>query len=146
MPANLSGDRWLTPAWLSREEDTSTLADKMMDAGWGRQLASDISHLVKLYQWGKNNFDPNLFYDLKKAKHGMTNNKIKDWMKLLGYNSPQVTAYFMHDDSDLQPYVNTSLGKKINPEYISVLGKTPQGDEFEKTKRILSTKRFTDSF
>lgn len=146
LPANLTGDRWLTPAYLSKDEELEGLGDKLMDFGWSRQLASDIVHLIKLYRWAKNNYDSESFYDLKTAKHGMTSNKIKDWMKMLGFNSPQVAAYLMHDDSDLKPYVSTSLGKKINPSYIDALGKTPQGEDFEKTKRMLSTKRFTDSF
>lgn len=146
MPTNLMGDRWITNAWLSRNEDADNLMEKLLQSGWSKQEASDIVHLVKMYQWGKNNFDPNSFYDLKKAKHGMTINKIKDFLKMVGMNAPQIGSYFMHDDSDLQPYINTDIGRRVNPEYISFLGKTPQGDEFEKVKRHLSTKRFTDNF
>lgn len=146
MPNNLVGDRWMTNAWLSRNENTDDLLEKLLDSGWSKQEASDIVHLVKMYQWGKNNYDSNSFYDLKSSRHGLTKNKIKDFMKMVGMNTPQISAYFAHDDSDLQPYINTDIGKRVNPEYVNFLGKTPQGDEFENAKRFLSTKRFLDSF
>ena len=146
MPPNLVGDRWLTPAWLAKDEDAEGLKGMLVDHGWSKQEASDISHLVKMHQWAKNKYDPNMFYDLKSHKHGMTSSKVKEWMKMSNFKDPQVAAFFMHDDSDLKPYVDTSMGKKINPEYINSLGRTPQGDDFEKTKRHLSTKRFMDSY
>ncbi len=47
--------------------------------------------------------------------------------------------------SDLQPYVDSPLGKKINPAYTNLLGRTPRGEDFDMAKRTLSTQRFLDS-
>ena len=145
MPTSMKGDRWLTTAWLTKDKDSEELKDMLVGNGWSKQEAGDIAHLVSLYKWSKSNFDPSMFYDLKSAKTGLTKGKIKDWMKMGRFDGPQMGSFLSHDDSDLSPYVDTVFGKKVNPAYVDMLGHSPKGDDFERTKRHLSTKRFLDN-
>lgn len=145
MPTSMKGDRWLTTAWLTKDKDSEELKDMLVGNGWSKQEAGDIAHLVSLYKWSKSNFDPSMFYDLKSTKTGLTKGKIKDWMKMGRFDGPQMGSFLSHDDSDLSPYVDTVFGKKVNPAYVDMLGHSPKGDDFERTKRHLSTKRFLDN-
>jgi hypothetical protein len=86
-----------------------------------------------------------MFYDLKHTKSGLTKSKIGDWMNMNGFKEPHVKSFLDHDDSDLKPYVDTLIGKKINPSYADFLGHNPKGEDFERTKKYLSTKRFLDN-
>jgi tRNA nucleotidyltransferase/poly(A) polymerase len=144
MTPSIRGDRWMTPAWLMKDMNPDDAMNDLSGNGWNKSEASDISYLIKMLNWAKNNFDPNMFYDLKKCKCGLTKNKISDWMSMNGHKSPHVKAFLSHDDSDLQPYVDSPLGKRVNPAYINLLGRTPRGDDFDMARRSLSTQRFLD--
>jgi len=144
MPTSLRGDRWMTPAWLMKDMDPSEAESSLSGNGWGKSESSDIGYLIKMLNWAKNNFDHNSFYDMKKCRCGLTKGKISDWMSMNGFKSPHVKAFLDHDDSDLKPYIDSPIGKMVNPIYVSHLGHSPRGNEFDSTKRILSTKRFLD--
>ena len=145
MTPSIRGDRWMTPAWLMRDKNPDEAMNDLSGNGWSKSEASDIAYLIKMLNWARNNFDPSMFYDLKQCKCGLTKNKISDWMSMNGCKSPHVKAFLSHDDSDLQPYVDSPLGKKINPAYTNLLGRTPRGEDFDMAKRTLSTQRFLDS-
>lgn len=145
MQPNIKGDRWLTPAYMLRNSDMDNVIDALVDNGWSKSEASDISHLINLYKWAKSSYDPSMFYDLKHTKSGLTKSKIGDWMNMNGFKEPHVKSFLDHDDSDLKPYVDTLIGKKINPSYADFLGHNPKGEDFERTKKYLSTKRFLDN-
>lgn len=145
MPVSLKGDRWLTPAWLMRNADASSIPDSLCGCGWGKSEASDMAHLVRMHNWSKSNFDPHQFYDLKHSKCGLTKGKMGEWMKMNGFPAAHAKAFLSHDDSDIRPYVDTMFGKKINPEFSGLLGHNPRGDDFESARRHLSTQRFLDS-
>ena len=142
---NIKGDRWFTPAYLMKNAEMDNVVDALIDNGWSKSEASDIAHLINLYKWAKNNYDPSMFYDLKHTKCGLSKNKIGDWMSMNGFKEPHVKSFLDHDDSDLKPYVDTLHGKKINPAYSEFLGYNPKGEDFERTKKYLSTKRFLDN-
>jgi len=99
-----------------------------------------------MYQWAtKNNFDPEMFYDMKKSPSGLTKSKIREFMQMAKTYGPEVDAFLGHDDSDITSYVGGQGDKKLNPEFVKILGRAPQGGEFEGLKKFLSTKRFKDS-
>jgi len=147
MPEGLRGDRWMASAWVMKDKDGDEIKKLLADNGWSKQEANDIAHLVKMYQWGtKNKFDPDMFYDMKKNPSGLTKSKIREFMQMAKAHGPEVDAYLNHDDSDITPYVGgEGSGRKVNPEFSKILGRTPQGGEFESLKKFLSTKRFKDS-
>lgn len=147
MPKDFRGDRWLTAAWILRNNDPDFVKEILSLSGWTAQESSDIAYLVKLYNWGiKNNYDSNNFYDMKKTHTGLTKSKVKDWMKMVGDRGDSLDRFLDHDDSDLTAYVNTEDGRKIvNPLYSSFLGRTPYGQEFDYIKRDLSTQKWLNS-
>jgi tRNA nucleotidyltransferase/poly(A) polymerase len=147
MPEDFRGDRWLSPAWVLRNNDPEEIKKMLLGGGWSKQEASDIAYLVKLYQWGaKNKFDEKDFYDMKQTHSGLTKNKIREWMQMAKAHGPEVDSFLQHDDKDLTPYTQGQDGKRsVNPEFSKVLGRAPQGHEFESIKRNLSTQRWKDS-
>lgn len=147
MPQDFKGDRWLSPAWVLRKNDPEDVKKMLLGGGWSKQEASDIAYLVKLYTWGaKNKFDSKDFYDMKQTHSGLTKSKIREWMQMAKANGPEVDSFLNHDDKDLTPYTSGQDGRRsVNPEFSNVLGRSPQGHEFESIKRNLSTKRWKDS-
>lgn len=147
MPPDFRGDRWLSPAWVLRKNDPEDVKKMLIGGGWSKQEATDIAYLVKLYTWGtKNKFDPKDFYDMKQMHSGLTKSKVREWMQMAKAHGPEVDSFLNHDDKDLTPYTAGSDGKRsVNPEFSKVLGRAPQGHEFESVKRNLSTKRWQDS-
>lgn len=146
MPEGLRGDRWMASAWVMKDGKADDIKKALVDNGWSKQEANDIAHLVQMYQWGtKNKFDPDMFYDMKKSPSGLTKSKIREFMQMAKAHGPEVDAFLNHDDSDIMPYVGDAGGRKLNPEFVKILGRAPQGGEFEELKKFLSTKKFKDS-
>jgi tRNA nucleotidyltransferase/poly(A) polymerase len=147
MPQEFKGDRWLATAWLLKNNDPEDVKKILSDGGWSKQEINDIAYLVKLYKWGaKNNFDSKDFYDMKSSHTGLTKGKIREWMKMANTYKPEVDVFLNYNDNDLKPYVQGIDGKRtINPEFSNILGRVPQGHEFESIKRYLTTNRWKDS-
>ena len=147
MPENFVGDRWLSVAWILRNNSPDQVKELLTSNGWTSQEANDIAYLVKLYNWGKNNnFDSSQFYSIKKAHSGLTKSKIKDWMKMVNLDKDEFNSFIDHDDSDLAPYIMDDKGKRsVNPAYTDLLGRSPQGKEFDYVRQNLSTKKWIDS-
>jgi tRNA nucleotidyltransferase/poly(A) polymerase len=146
MPEGLRGDRWMASAWVMKDRKADEIKKILIDNGWSKQEANDIAYLVQLYQWAqKNKFDPEMFYDIKKSPSGLTKSKIREFMQMAKAHGPEVDVYLNHEDSDITPYVSDSNGRKLNPEFFKILGRSPQGGEFEELKKFLSTKRFKDA-
>lgn len=148
IPEDFRGDRWLSTAWLLKDQDPKDVKKILTDGEWSAQEANDVAYLVKLYHWGsKNKFDSDMFYDIKKMPHGLTKSKIREWMQMAKSHGPEVDAFLDHDDSDITAYVKgKDGGKSVNPEFSKMLGgRTPFGGEFDTIKRMLSTKKWKDS-
>lgn len=145
MPEGLRGDRWMSVAWILRNNSPEDVRDLLLSGGWNRQEANDIAYLVKMYQWAGKNFDPDHFYDLIQTHTGLTRNKIKDWMVMANTHSYKVDNFLNFDGGDLNPYRTDDCGvRKINPVYVQILGRSPMGNEFETIKRMLLTDRWKD--
>lgn len=146
MPEDFRGDRWLSTAWILRNNHPEDVRDMLVQTGFSKNEASDIAFLVKLYHWHKTKFDPEHFYNMKSTHTGLTKSKIRDWMKMAKAHGPEVDSFLNHEDNDLTPYVHGFDGKRsVNPMYVQVLGRSPQGGEFDAIRRMLSTERFKDS-
>jgi len=146
MPEGLRGDRWMASAWVMKDGKADDIKRIFVDNGWSKQEANDIAYLVQMYQWAtKNNFDPEMFYDIKKSPNGLTKSKIREFMQMAKTHRPELEVFLNHDDGDIVPYVFGQDGKRLNPEFVKILGRAPQGGEFEELKKFFSTKRFKDS-
>jgi tRNA nucleotidyltransferase/poly(A) polymerase len=144
VPEDFKGDRWLSSAYLLKDKDSDEVKNSLIEKGWSKQEASDIAYLVKLYQWSKKGFDSKDFYDLKHLHNGLTKGKLKDWLAMSKIAGPEIDSFLDHDDSDLTPYVSGEGKRTVNPEFVKILGRVPQGHEFESVKRSLSTKKWKD--
>jgi tRNA nucleotidyltransferase/poly(A) polymerase len=145
MPPDFKGDRWLAPAWVLRKGDPQQVMQMLVGQGWSKQEAQDITHLIKMAQWADKGFDADQMYDLKNSHNGLTKNKQREWMQMIGKQGNQSDAYFMHDDKDLAKMVDGPDGKKqINPKFHQHLGRTPKPGELEGVRKDLSKNRFVD--
>jgi len=145
MPPDFKGDRWLAPAWILRNNDPQQVQQMLTGGGWSKQEANDIAFLVKLHGWADKGFDADKMYDLKSAHHGLTKNKIREWMQMVGKQGDHADAFLMHDDKDLNKMVDGPDGKKqINPKFSQHLGRTPKAHELEGVRKDLSKNRFVD--
>jgi tRNA nucleotidyltransferase/poly(A) polymerase len=147
MPTNLKGDRWITMAWILRNNEPESIKEILMQNGWNKAEAHDIAYLIKMYQWAKNQFDPHAFHDIKNSHTGLTKSKIKDFLKMGNLSCPASDSFFDHEDSDLSPYITQDTGKRmINPAYVEFIGRMPNPSELESVKKALSTLRWLDMF
>jgi tRNA nucleotidyltransferase/poly(A) polymerase len=147
MPENFKGDRWLSTAWVLRNNSADSIKSLLVSSGWSNQEAADIAYLVRLYTWaGKDKFNSDDFYDIKSAHTGLTKSKIKEWMKMVDLDKGELEKFLSYDDHDLKPYVSNTDGKKsLNPIFKDLLGRSPVGKEFDYIKRNLSTNRWKDT-
>jgi tRNA nucleotidyltransferase/poly(A) polymerase len=147
LPENFRGDRWLSTAWILRNNSPESVKELLLSNGWTDQEANDISFLVKLYNWAsKEGFSPESFYDIKSTHTGLTKSKIKDWMRMVDLDKDEFNKFIDCDSSDLTPYVSDSYGKKtLNPLFRDVLGRTPVGKEFDYIKKNLFRNRWKDT-
>lgn len=147
MPEDFRGDRWLSTAWVLRNNEPEEVKSLLQNGGWSKQESCDIAYLVKMYQWGTHNkFDADKFFDMKMAHTGLTKSKVKDWMKMAKAYGPEVDNFLDFEDGDLTPYIADDAGKRsVNPVYIKFLGRIPQGSEFDSVRRNLTNSRWKDS-
>lgn len=139
LPENFRGDRWLSTAWVLKNNSPQDVTNLLINNGWSAQEANDIAYLVRVYQWAaKENFNPDSFYDLKTSHTGLTKSKIKDWMKMADLDKEEFNKFMDFDVEDLKPYTMDAYGKRsLNPIFHDVLGRAPVGQEFEYIKRNL---------
>lgn len=144
MPDEMKGDRWMTTAWLLKNnEDYNQIKKLLKDGGWSDTEANDISYLVKLAHWStKKNFDKDSMYDLKRTHTGLTKAKIREWMQLLGKAGEHVDAFLGFDDKDLKKMIDGPEGKQINPAFIKHLGRMPRPHELESVRKDMTTSRW----
>lgn len=81
MPQDIMGDRFLTSAWLLRNNPLDKI-NQIKDSGWSSQEINDIIHLINLYKLYKNKFSDH------EAKYldspcGLPQYKINKWIKIL---------------------------------------------------------------
>lgn len=146
LPQNFRGDRWLATAWVLKDNDPEMVEQVLMNSGWSKQEAGDISFLVKMYNWSKNKFDSGNFCDMAQTHYGITKGKVRDWMQMMNAYGPEVDKFLDFDYGDLMPYQHEDDGRrKVNPLYIKVLGRSPIAGEFDLIKRNLMTNRWKDS-
>lgn len=145
VPHNLTGDRWMAPAWILKKHHPQDVVQMLVNAGWSPSEAANIAHLVVLHQWAKNNFDPNYAHDVKSMHSGLTNDKIRNWMKMNNAHGPEIETLMNHDDKDLGYYVHDENGKRENPLYKQHFGMMPTGNHFHHLKRILFNKAYQDN-
>lgn len=146
MPADFKGDRWLSTAWILRNNDPEEVKNILEGGGWSKQEANDIAYLVHLAHWAdKKGFDADTMYDLKKKHTGLTKSKIREWMQMIGKTGEHVDAFLNHDDKDLSKMVDGPDGKKqINPKFTQHLGRIPRPHELEDVRKTLSKNRWGD--
>jgi tRNA nucleotidyltransferase/poly(A) polymerase len=92
IPANFMGDRWLSTAWILRNNDPLFIKQILVSSGWSQQEASDIAYLVKIYQ------NSHKYSDLQGMtsgcmRPGITRGKIREWMKLIGRDDISMEYY-----------------------------------------------------
>jgi len=83
LPSNFMGDRWMSTAWILRKNNPGYVKQILLNSGWTAQEASDIAHLVKIYQ-GSSRYGRSEDLNSGCFQHGLTQGKIKDWMKFIG--------------------------------------------------------------
>ena len=81
MPQELMGDKFLTSAWLLRNNPNENLKN-MSSAGWSQPEIRDIMHLINIYKIYKNNIlDDDKSYLNQNC--GLPNYKINKWINVI---------------------------------------------------------------
>lgn len=92
LPSNFMGDRWLSTAWILRNNNPHHVKQVLVNSGWTQQEASDIAHLVRIYQ---NSSNYSNLQDLNSGcmQPGITRGKLRDWLKFIGSNDISIDYY-----------------------------------------------------
>lgn len=92
VPVNFKGDRWLATAWILRNNDPYDVKHILSNTGWSTQEASDIAHLIKMYQ-NSSNLNSAMTMGSGCLQPGITRGKIRDWIKITGMNDNPYDFY-----------------------------------------------------
>ena len=103
MPPDFRGDRWLAPAWILRDNDPEQIKKTLSGAGWSKQEAADIAHLVKIAAWAeKDGFNPEKMKELKGGHTGLTKSKIREWLQMINKGGEESEGLFRDGDDEGQ--------------------------------------------
>lgn len=138
-------DKHFTLAHIYKNSDIEDVKNDLTSLGYRPTEANDVAYLIKLYNWGKNSFDPMMFYDLKHEPCGLSNNKIKSWMNHHNFGCKKFDNFLNHDESDLDFDSKNDESIDYNPIYFGFHNRKPEGEEVDGIKRFLSTKKWQDN-
>lgn len=79
IPDAIQGDRWLSVAYVLKENDPKEVKDLLVAGGWNSQEAKDIAHLVKLNHMKKSPY----LSDMEHFDIGLSKNKINKWLDVI---------------------------------------------------------------
>lgn len=83
VPEKALSDKFLTSAWLIKDNDTERTREALMSAGWDRQEVNDILFLIRVYQSFKNKYEPSSYYPSpQESMCGLPSYKISAWKSL----------------------------------------------------------------
>lgn len=137
----------LALAWLLRNNPPEKVEKMLKQGTWTNDETRDILSLLKINSFiSTHNKSPELFfdkfYDMKKNYHqtGMVPSMVKQWGKMNKLPEDILHKFLTHDLTT-KGYVDG----KVNPEIVSHLGKTPQGEEFGQAIKDIETNKFRHS-
>lgn len=81
IPRDLIGDRFLTSAWLLKDNPLENIA-QIKDSGWTDREINDIIHLINIYKIYKNKVADNELNKLH-SNCGLPGYKVNKWIKLI---------------------------------------------------------------
>jgi tRNA nucleotidyltransferase/poly(A) polymerase len=141
-------EKRLAIAWLLRNNPPAKIEKMLQMGAWSDEEICDILTLVELSKWlSEHDKNPKVFmdkfFDMKKKFHrtGIVPSLAKQWGKM-NKHPEDVLQNFLSHDITTKSYVDDNGRKTINPDIIKLLGKTPQGEEFEDAIKHLETDKF----
>jgi len=149
-------EKRLAIAWLLKDNDPEDVKNMLSHSKWTNDEINDIVHLIKVRNWGSR-FDKDRegffgdFYNMKKNLHhktGLVPSMINKWGQMTGLNPEMLDHYNKHELSTkaMIPDKKFPGRRMVNPEISSLVGRTPQGEEFGHAIRHLETEKFRDRF
>lgn len=138
-------DKHYTLAHIYKNTDPEETKNDLVSLGYRPTEANDIAYLIKLHNWGKDSFDPMMFYDLKHSPCGLSKNKLKGWMNHHGHHCKKFDSFLDHDEDDLDFNQRNDETLDYNPMYYPFHNRKPESHEIDGIKRFLSTKKWQDN-
>lgn len=138
-------DKHFSIAHIYKNTDPEEAKNELVSLGYRPTEANDIAYLIKLHNWGKNSFDPMMFYDLKHAPCGLSNKKLRNWMSHHEHHGKKFDKFLDHNEDDLDFNHKNEENMDYNSLYYPFHNRKPEGEEIDGIRRFLSTKKWEDN-
>lgn len=139
---DLPNNKILVTAYLLHPNNVDMTKNLLLTQGYSKGDVDEIGKFMKLAIWcSGNTHNTSLIRDLLTMPTRLPHSKIYDFLKLFGKGDLYYKV-FKQDYSDVtKKYIEDETGDKVaNPKYIKFLGKNPDYDEMDATRKNLLDK------
>lgn len=139
---DLPNNKILTTAYLLHNNDVEMVKNLLLAQGYPKGDVDEIGNFMKLGQWSSGRtHETSLIHDLITKPSRLPHSKILDFLNLFG-KGDLYKKVFKQDYSDVtKKFVGGSMGEtRPNPSYTKLLGRVPDYDEINNTKKMLLDK------
>jgi hypothetical protein len=114
----------------------------LLTQGYTKGDVDEIGKFMKLAVWcSGNTHKTDLIRDLLTMPTRLAHSKIYDFLKLFGKGDLYYKVFKQDYSGVTKKYIEDDLGQKVpNPRYIKFLGKNPDYDEMDATRKNLLDK------
>ena len=139
---DLPNNKILTTAYLLFKNDTEMVRNLLLAQGYTKSDADEIVKFMKLGQWAAGRtHETQLIHDFLTVPIRLPHIKIHDYLRLFG-KGDLYAKVFKQDYSGInKKFVDTKSGYPTpNPSYTKLLGRVPDYDEMDNTRKMLLDK------
>jgi len=129
---NLPNHKVVTLAYLLHKNDVDHVRNILGSRGFSQMDVDNICKLINLAKFAKNNItNPDLIYDIFVKPFHLSNSKVKEFLRLIDKEKIFDILFDGKLENVIKKYVEDENGRRINPIYTKIMGKSLRPDELE---------------
>ncbi len=137
---DLPNSKIITTAYILKNNPPEKVNDVLSSMGWTKLDIDNICNLIRINHFAKNQFNPDSIYNLFVKPNNLTHSQIKSFLKLIEKNELYNKVFTHNFDDIMKKYIEVDGQRRVNPEFVKVLGKEPRTDELEDARKKLFAK------
>jgi len=140
--SDLPNNKILVTAYILHPNNVEMIKNLLLTQGYTKGDVDEIGKFMKLAVWcSGNTHKTDLIRDLLTMPTRLAHSKIYDFLKLFGKGDLYYKVFKQDYSGVTKKYIEDDLGQKVpNPRYIKFLGKNPDYDEMDATRKNLLDK------
>lgn len=136
---DLPNNKILVTAYILHPNNVDMVKNLLLTQGYSKGDVDEIGKFMKLAVWcSGNTHKTDLIKDLLTMPTRLPHSKIYDFLKMFGKGNLYHKVFKQDYSSVTKKYIEDETGEKVaNPKYIKFLGRSPDYDEMETTRKNL---------